>query len=107
MDDLISVTELSCTEELVVSESRNVVSNLALLIDISNEDLVYSIFDKKGAFDFRIVNLPDLSGNIPTAPAYGTYISQPMRYNGVAIIMTGFLLNIPCLQLNFSTIVSL
>ena len=56
------------------SESRNVVSYLDLLIDMSNGDLVCSIFDKRDAFDFDVVKLPDLSGNIPTAPAYGTYI---------------------------------
>ena len=62
-------------EELVVSEtseSRSIVSYLNLLIDISNGDLVCSIFDKRDAFDFDIVNFPDLPGNIPTAPAYGT-----------------------------------
>ena len=63
------------------TESRNVVSYLDLLIDISNDDLVCSSFDKRDAFDFDIVNVPDLSGNIPTAPAYGTYISQLIRYN--------------------------
>ena len=71
-------------EELVVSETsewRNIVSYSDLLIDISNGDLVCSIFDKKDAFDFDIVNLPDLSGNIPTAPAYGTCISQLIRYS--------------------------
>ena len=71
-------------EELVVSETlelRNVVSYLDLLIDISNGDPVCSIFDKTDAFDFNIVNFPDLSGNIPTAPAYGTYISQLIRYS--------------------------
>ena len=40
------------------------------------------MFDKKDAFDFDIVNFPDLSGNIPTAPAYGTYILQLLRYSG-------------------------
>ena len=52
-------------EELVVSEtseSRNVVSHVDLLIDISNGDLVCSIFDKSDAFDFDIVNFPELSG---------------------------------------------
>ena len=61
-------------EELVVSEtseSRNVGSYLDSLIDISN--LVCSIFDKRNAFDFDIVNFPDLSGNILAAPAYGSY----------------------------------
>ena len=65
-------------EELVVSEtseSRYVVSYLDLLLDISNGDLVCSIFNKRDALGFHIVNFPNLSGNIPTAPAYGTYIS--------------------------------
>ena len=79
-------------------------SYLDLLIDISNGDLVCSIFDKKNAFDFDIVNFPDLSGNIPTAPAYGTYISQLIRYSRAChLIMTTFLLEIPFLQKDFST----
>ena len=92
IDDLISINDLRFKqfpkdiypEELVISEtseSRNVVSYLDLVIDISNGDLVCSIFDKKDAFDFDMVNFPDLSGNIPTAPAYGTYISQLIRYS--------------------------
>ena len=74
-----------CTEEFVASEtseSRNVVSYLDFLIDISNGDLVCSIFDKRDAFDFDTVNFPDLSGN-PTAPTDGTYISQLIRYRWV------------------------
>ena len=90
-DDLISINNPRFKqflkhiypEELVVSEteSRNVVSYLDLLIDISNDDLDCSRFDKRHAFDFDIVNVPDLSGNIPTAPACGTYISQLIRYS--------------------------
>ena len=56
-------------------------SYLDLLIDISNGDIVCSIFDKRDVFDFDIVNFPDLSGDISTAPAYGTYISQLIRYS--------------------------
>ena len=63
------------------SELRNVVSYLDLLIDISNNDLVCSIFDKKGAFDFHVVNFSDLSQHIPTAPAYGACISQLIIYS--------------------------
>ena len=57
------------------SEFRNVVSYLDLLLDISNDDLVCSLFDKRDAFD--------LSGNMPIAPACGTYISQLIRYSWV------------------------
>ena len=67
--------------EELVAESRNVVSYLDLLIDISNGDLICLIFDKRDAFDFDIVNFPDLPGNIRTDPAYGTYISQLIRYS--------------------------
>ena len=63
------------------SESRDVVTYLDLLIDISNCDLVRSIFDKKDAIDDNIVNFPDLSGNIHTGPTYGTYISQLIKYS--------------------------
>ena len=42
-------------------------SYLDLLIDISNGVLVCSIFGKKDAFDYDVVNFLDLSGNIPTA----------------------------------------
>ena len=51
------------------SESRNVVSYLDVLIDISNGDLVCSIFDKRDAFDFDIVNFSELSGNISNSPS--------------------------------------
>ena len=37
-------------------------------------------YDKREAFNFEIVNYPDLSGNIPERPAYGTYISQVICY---------------------------
>ena len=89
-DDLISISnsrfkqfrkDINPDELLVsvTSESRNIASYLDLLIDISNGDIVCSIFDKRDAFDFRIVNFPDLSESIPTA--YGRYISQLIRYS--------------------------
>ena len=63
------------------SRSRNVLSHFDLLIDISNGDLACSIFGKRDTFDFHNVNFPDLSGNIPTPPAYGMYTSQLIRYS--------------------------
>ena len=57
-------------EKLVVSEtweSRNVVSYLDLLIDVSNGELFNSIIDKRDAFDFHIIGFPDLSRNIPVS----------------------------------------
>ena len=37
-------------------------------------------FTTNGMFSFPIVNLPFLSSNIPSAPAYGVYVSQLIRY---------------------------
>ena len=53
------------------SELRNVVSYLDLLTEISKGDLVFSIFDKRDALDFHIVNFSDLSENVPSAQASG------------------------------------
>ena len=38
------------------------------------------LYDKCDDFSFQIVNFPFLYGNIPSAPAYGVYISQLIRY---------------------------
>ena len=35
--------------------------------------------DKRDDFNFRIVNFPFLSSNIPSGPSYGVYISQLIR----------------------------
>ena len=44
-----------------------------------NGKLVTRLYDKND-FNFRIVNFPVLSSNIPSAPAYGVYVSQLVRY---------------------------
>ena len=40
-------------------------------------------YDKRDAFKFEIINYPDLSGNIPTKPAYGVFTSQIIRYGRI------------------------
>ena len=45
-----------------------------------DDELFTKLYDKRDNFDFHIVNFQFLSGNIPAAPAYGTYISQLIRY---------------------------
>ena len=37
-------------------------------------------YDKRDTFGFHIVNFPFMSSNIPSAPAYGVYASQLIRY---------------------------
>ena len=80
IDDIISMNNPRfklflkdiCPEELVVSEtseSRNVVSYVDLLTDISNGGLVCSTFDKRDAFDFDIVNFSDLIWEHSNSPS--------------------------------------
>ena len=38
-----------------------------------------TVFDKWDSFHFAIVNFPHMTGNIPSKPAYGVYISQLVR----------------------------
>ena len=47
---------------------------------IDNGKLATRLYDKRDDFNFPIVNFPFLSSNIPSAPAYGVYVSQLIRY---------------------------
>ena len=53
--------------------------HLTFIMD-SGGKLLTSLYDKRGDFDFHIVNFPFLSSNIPPGPSDGVYISQLIRY---------------------------
>ena len=38
------------------------------------------IYDKRGDFDFDIVNFPFLDGDVPRSTSYGVCISQLIRF---------------------------
>ena len=95
IDDLISFNNKRFKEfisdiypkELTVSETTestlvaSVASYLVLLFtrDKSN-NITTKLYDKRDEFGFHIVNCPFMSSNIPSAPAYGVYASQLIRY---------------------------
>ena len=57
------------------------VSYLDLLLSIGRDGQLHtSIYDKRDDFNFHITNVPFLSSDIPTSPAYGVFISQLIRY---------------------------
>ena len=70
-------------KELVLNQ-ENKEDNRATFLDfeahIKDGKFCTKTYDKREAFNFKIVNYPDLSGNIPERPAYGIYISQVIRY---------------------------
>ena len=53
---------------------------LDLRLNVNNGEIVKSLYDKRDDFPFKIVNFPDLSGNIPQDGSYGVYIAQTLRY---------------------------
>ena len=65
--------------------------NLLLIRDKSN-NITTKLYDKCDAFGFHIVNFPFMSSNIPSAPAFGVYASQLIRYARCCSNYSGFLL---------------
>ena len=71
-------------KELTISETTESTSiafylDLLFIRDKSN-NITTKLYDKHDAFGFHIVNFPFMSSNIPSAPAYGVYASQLIRY---------------------------
>ena len=63
------------------TESTSITSYLDLLfIRDKNNNIMTKLYDKRDAFGFLIVNFPFMSSNILSAPAYGVYASQLIRY---------------------------
>ena len=83
-------------KELTISEtteSTSLASYLDLLFirDKSN-NITTKLDDKRDAFGFHIVNFPFMPSNIPSAPAYGVYASQLIRYARCCSNYSDFLL---------------
>ena len=49
---------------------------LYLNLSIHNDKVSSKIYDKQDDFDFDIVNLPFLDGDVPRRPSYGVYIYE-------------------------------
>ena len=58
-------------------------SNLNL--SITNGLVSSKIYDKRDDFNFEIVNLPFLDGDIPRSPSYGEYISHLIHFARVCL----------------------
>ena len=76
------MTEIYPKELVLVPDDNNgcTAPFLDLQLLITEGVISTSICDQRDAFDFPIVNFPNLSGNIPTKSAYGTFICELVRY---------------------------
>ena len=69
--------------ELQLNKANNSDTEAAFLdlhLSISNDIVSTNIYDKRDNFDFKIVNLPFLDGDVPRSTSYGFYISQLIRF---------------------------
>ena len=70
------------TELILVPDDYNGLSApfLDLQLVVKNGVVSSSIFDKRDAFDFKIINFPTLTGNIPLKSSYGVFTCELVRY---------------------------
>ena len=68
--------------ELEIKETTETAASsyLDCYLYIDNGKLTTRLYYKRDDFNFPFVNFPFLSSNIPSAPAYGVYVSQLIRY---------------------------
>ena len=63
---------------------------LDLHLSISNGFVSSKIYDKRDDFDFDIVNIPFLDGDVPRSTSYGLNISQLIRFARVSSHVVDF-----------------
>ena len=59
-------------------------------MSISNDIVSIKICDKRDDFDFEIVNIPFLDGDVPRPTSYGVYISQHIFFARASSYITDF-----------------
>ena len=64
--------------------------SLDLHLSISNDNVSTKLYDKRDDFDFEIVNIPFLDGDVPRSTSYGIYISQLIRFARASSYVTDF-----------------
>ena len=88
IDDLIVFSNKKLSDKLFPSQltvkKANKPDHLASYLDFTfiidtGSKLSTNLYDKRGDFDFHVVNFPFFSSNIPSGPSHGVYISQLVR----------------------------
>ena len=86
LDDLLCINNDqlvdSAMQELELTSDDAVTSTHYLDLDLKivDDKINYNLYDKRDAFGFKIINFPNLSGNIPAKQSYGIFASQLIRY---------------------------
>ena len=91
MDDILNIINVYFDNmvsqiyppELQLNKSNTSDTKAAFLdlhLSISNDIVSTKIYDKRDDFDFEIVNIPLLDGDVPRSTSYGVYISQLIHF---------------------------
>jgi hypothetical protein len=80
------------------TENHETASSTSSLDIYLNGQLSTRLYDKRDDVNFTIINCPHLDSNIPTALAYGVYISQLMQYARASSLYSDFLFTSPSSQ---------
>ena len=75
--DVIYPCELEIKD---TTESNTPASYYECFLYTDNGKLVTRLYVKRDDFNFSIVNFPFFRSNIPSAPAYGVYVSQLVHF---------------------------
>ena len=73
------------------SASDKSATYLDVQLEVIDGEIVKSLYDKRDDFPFKIVNFPNLSGNIPQDGSYGVFIAQTLRYAKACSKYTDFI----------------
>ena len=101
LDDILSINNVyfdNMVSQIYPSELQwnkaNTTDTKAAFFDlhlsISNDIVSTKIYDRSDDFDFEIVNLPFLDGDVPRSTSYGVYISQLIRFARASSIVADF-----------------
>ena len=64
---------------------------LDLTISIYRGKFIFQSYEKRNEFNFKVVNYPNIAGNIPTPQSYGVFTSQLVRFCSVNSYCKNFL----------------
>ena len=104
-DDLFAEHAANIYPNEMVLKNTNLSVNkstfLDLTISIYRHRFLYYSWDKRRDFSFKVVNYPNLSGNIPSSQSYGVYTSQLVRFCDINMTYSQFLRDITTLTEKF------
>ena len=99
-DDVFITVSSNIYPAEMVHKNANISPNDVNYLDLNitirgiSGKYVYRLYDKRDGFNFKIMNYPNLSGNVPKKPCYGVFISQLVRYANINLHIYSFKLDV-------------